>query len=50
MPKLLSMFETAKSDVVLYHEFHDDRFNWFDPVYRGSWIYLSRLAMPEREG
>jgi 2-polyprenyl-3-methyl-5-hydroxy-6-metoxy-1,4-benzoquinol methylase len=36
LPKLLSMFEPAKFDVLLYHEFHDGDFNWFDLVYRGK--------------
>ena len=35
VPKLLSMFEPAKFDVVLYHEFHGGDFNWFDLIYRG---------------
>jgi len=35
LPKLLSMFEPAKFDVVLYREFHNSDFNWFDLVYRG---------------
>jgi SAM-dependent methyltransferase len=34
VPKLLSMFEPAKFDVVLYHEFHNGEFNWFDLLYR----------------
>jgi 2-polyprenyl-3-methyl-5-hydroxy-6-metoxy-1,4-benzoquinol methylase len=37
--KLLSMFGSAKFDVVLYQEFHNSDFNWFDLLYRG---------MPER--
>jgi len=36
VPKLLSMFEPAKFDVVLYHEFHNGQFNWFDLLYRGK--------------
>jgi SAM-dependent methyltransferase len=36
LPKLLDMFAPAKFDVVLYQEFHDNEFNWFDLVYRGS--------------
>jgi 2-polyprenyl-3-methyl-5-hydroxy-6-metoxy-1,4-benzoquinol methylase len=36
VPKLLSMFEPAKFDVVLYHEFHNGDFNWFDLLYRGQ--------------
>ena len=36
VPKLLSMFEPAKFDVVLYHEFHNGDFNWFDLLYRGK--------------
>jgi 2-polyprenyl-3-methyl-5-hydroxy-6-metoxy-1,4-benzoquinol methylase len=35
VPKLLSMFEPAKFDVVLYQEFHNSDFNWFDLLYRG---------------
>jgi len=35
LPKLLSMFAPAKFDVVLYQEFHDGDFNWFDLLYRG---------------
>ena len=35
VPKLLSMFEPAKFDVVLYREFHNGDFNWFDLLYRG---------------
>ena len=35
LPKLLSMFEPAKFDVVLYKEFHNFDFNWFDLLYRG---------------
>src|SRR6266478_2373007 len=30
LPKLLSMFEPAKFEVVLYQEFHNGDFNWFD--------------------
>lgn len=36
VPKLLSMFEPAKFDVVLYREFHNGDFNWFDLLYRGQ--------------
>lgn len=36
VPKLLSMFEPAKFDVVLYREFHKGDFNWFDLLYRGA--------------
>lgn len=36
LPKLLSMFEPARFDVVLHHEFHNGDFNWFDLVYRGK--------------
>lgn len=39
VPKLISMFEPAKFDLVLYQEFRDGEFNWFDLLYRG---------MPER--
>lgn len=35
VPKLLSMLEPGKFDVVLYHEFHNGDFNWFDLAYRG---------------
>jgi 2-polyprenyl-3-methyl-5-hydroxy-6-metoxy-1,4-benzoquinol methylase len=35
LPKLLKQFEPAKFDVVLYQEFHNGDFNWFDLVYRG---------------
>lgn len=35
VPKLLSMFEPARFDVVLYREFHNGDFNWFDLLYRG---------------
>ena len=35
LEKLLSMFEPAKFDVVLYQEFHNSDFNWFDLLYRG---------------
>src|SRR5216683_8272007 len=37
--KLSSMFGPARFDVVLYQEFHNSDFNWFDLLYRG---------MPER--
>lgn len=36
LSKLLSMFEPAKFDVVLYQEFHNSDFNWFDLLYRGT--------------
>jgi 2-polyprenyl-3-methyl-5-hydroxy-6-metoxy-1,4-benzoquinol methylase len=36
VPKLLAMLEPAKFDVVLYQEFHNSDFNWFDLLYRGS--------------
>jgi 2-polyprenyl-3-methyl-5-hydroxy-6-metoxy-1,4-benzoquinol methylase len=36
LPKLLRMFEPAKFDVVLYQEFHNSDFNWFDLLYRGK--------------
>jgi 2-polyprenyl-3-methyl-5-hydroxy-6-metoxy-1,4-benzoquinol methylase len=36
LSKLLSMFEPAKFDVVLYQEFHNSDFNWFDLLYRGK--------------
>jgi 2-polyprenyl-3-methyl-5-hydroxy-6-metoxy-1,4-benzoquinol methylase len=36
LPKLLSMLEPAQFDVVLYQEFHNSDFNWFDLLYRGS--------------
>jgi len=36
VPKLLSMFQPAKFDVVLYFEFYNGDFNWFDLVYRGN--------------
>jgi len=35
VPKLLSMFEPAKFDLVLYREFHKNDFNWFDLLYKG---------------
>jgi SAM-dependent methyltransferase len=35
LPKLLSMFEPARFDVVLYQEFHDGDLNWFDLLYGG---------------
>jgi len=34
--KLLSMFEPKKFEVVLYQEFHNSDFNWFDLLYRGK--------------
>lgn len=39
LEKLLNMLAPAKFDVVLYKEFHNQDFNWFDLLYRG---------MPER--
>jgi 2-polyprenyl-3-methyl-5-hydroxy-6-metoxy-1,4-benzoquinol methylase len=36
LPKLLSMFEPARFEVVLYQEFHDSDFNWFDLLYKGT--------------
>jgi 2-polyprenyl-3-methyl-5-hydroxy-6-metoxy-1,4-benzoquinol methylase len=36
VPKLLSMFEPGKFEVVLYHEFHNGDFNWFDLLYKGQ--------------
>jgi SAM-dependent methyltransferase len=35
VPKLLKLFEPAKFDLVLYQEFHNGDFNWFDLLYRG---------------
>ena len=35
LEKLLSIFEPARFDVVLYQEFHNHDFNWFDLLYRG---------------
>jgi SAM-dependent methyltransferase len=35
LEKLLQMFAPAKFDVVLYQEFHNGDFNWFDLLYRG---------------
>jgi FkbM family methyltransferase len=35
VPKLLSMFAPAKFEVVLYQEFHNSDFNWFDLLYKG---------------
>ncbi len=37
--KLVGMLSPARFDVVLYYEFHNQDFNWFDLLYRG---------MPER--
>ncbi|UCH51025.1 MAG: class I SAM-dependent methyltransferase [Chloroflexota bacterium] len=34
LPKLLRRLEPAKFDVVLYHEFHNGDFNWFDLLRR----------------
>lgn len=36
LEKLLGMFAPAKFDVVLYQEFHNHDFNWFDLLYRGT--------------
>jgi len=36
LDKLLNMFAPAKFDVVLYQEFHNQDFNWFDLLYRGT--------------
>jgi len=36
LPKLLKLHEPAKFDVVLYQEFHNGDFNWFDLLYRGT--------------
>lgn len=35
LPKLLRMLAPAKFDVVLYQEFHNGDFNWFDLLYKG---------------
>ncbi|HYL64317.1 MAG TPA: class I SAM-dependent methyltransferase [Candidatus Methylomirabilis sp.] len=34
--KLLKMLEPAKFEVVLYQEFHNGDFNWFDLLYKGQ--------------
>ena len=34
--KLLGVFAPAKFDVVLYQEFQNCNFNWFDLLYRGA--------------
>ncbi len=36
LEKLLGVFGPAKFDVVLYQEFHNSDFNWFDLLYRGT--------------
>jgi 2-polyprenyl-3-methyl-5-hydroxy-6-metoxy-1,4-benzoquinol methylase len=36
LEKIVGMLEPAKFDVVLYREFHDGDFNWFDLLYRGG--------------
>jgi len=36
LPKLLKLHEPAKFDVVLYQEFHNSDFVWFDLLYRGT--------------
>ena len=36
LDKLLGMFGSARFDVVLYQEFHNGDFNWFDLLYRGT--------------
>ncbi len=33
--KLLKMFDFARFDIVLYQEFHNSDYNWFDLLYRG---------------
>jgi SAM-dependent methyltransferase len=35
LDKLLSVLAPARFDVVLYREFHNSDFNWFDLLYRG---------------
>jgi 2-polyprenyl-3-methyl-5-hydroxy-6-metoxy-1,4-benzoquinol methylase len=35
LPKLLMLLRPARFDVVLYQEFHNGDFNWFDLLYRG---------------
>jgi 2-polyprenyl-3-methyl-5-hydroxy-6-metoxy-1,4-benzoquinol methylase len=35
--KVLSLFGPAKFDIILYQEFHNSDFNWFDLLYRGKW-------------
>jgi len=36
VPKLLKLHEPGKFDVVLYQEFHNGVFSWFDLLYRGT--------------
>jgi cyclopropane fatty-acyl-phospholipid synthase-like methyltransferase len=36
LPKLLKMLEPGKFEVVLYQEFHNGDFNWFDLLYQGK--------------
>lgn len=36
LPKLLELMSPAQFDTVLYHEFHNHDFNWFDLIYRGK--------------
>ena len=36
LPKLLRMLEPGKFEVVLYQEFHNSDFNWFDLLYMGQ--------------
>jgi FkbM family methyltransferase len=36
LPKLLNILEPAKFEVVLYMEFHNSDFNWFDLLYQGD--------------
>jgi len=35
VPKLLSILQPFKFDVIIYQEIHDGHFNWFDLLYRG---------------
>jgi 2-polyprenyl-3-methyl-5-hydroxy-6-metoxy-1,4-benzoquinol methylase len=36
LPKLLKLLAPAEFDVILYQEFHNGDFNWFDLLYRGT--------------
>lgn len=36
LDKVLKMLAPARFDVVLYQEFHNNDFNWFDLLYRGT--------------
>ena len=36
LPKLLKLLAPAEFDVILYQEFHNSDFNWFDLLYRGT--------------